>query len=483
MVVISLVFVCYLLVLFGLAFWARKETQSLSGYFLADKKLPPWVVAFSTNATGESGWLLLGLTGMGYSIGVQAFWVVAGEVIGITLAWKFLARRIKRMGDESGSITVPDLLSAAFEDPHNLIRKVSVMIILVMVGAYVSAQMVATGKAFSTFTGVDYSLAVVFGAAIIIAYTFIGGFKAVAFTDLVQGVLMLGGLILVPWVAISSLGGFQEMLVGLHSIDEQLLNPFRSQGGGQGGWILILSFLAIGLPFLGVPQLTVRFMSAVSESSIRTAGIISIVVTFLFGCGAVLTGMAGRALIPGLEDAETIFPLLASELFPDVITGFLMVVVLAAIMSTVDSLLLLASSAVVRDFLQKIRGSMLSDRQLTRYGKITTLVIGILGISFALVESPLIFWFVLFAWSGLGAAFGPVLVCLFYYRGLTLHGALASISGGFLTSVIWVVSPLKAASNDLYEIIPGFIVGLSLALIVSHFTRMEHTASQKFYGR
>ncbi|MCZ6501805.1 MAG: sodium/proline symporter [Gammaproteobacteria bacterium] len=475
MVAISLVFFCYLIVLFSVAFWTRYETRSLSGYFLADKKLPPWVVAFSTNATGESGWLLLGLTGMGYSAGVQAFWVVAGEVVGISLVWVFLARRVKRLGDESGSITVPDLLSATFTDPHNLIRKISVVIILAMVGAYVSAQMVATGKAFSTFTGMNYSLAVVFGATIIIAYTFIGGFKAVAYTDLVQGVLMLCGLILVPSVAISSLGGLQEMIVGLHNIDEHLLNLWRPQGGGQGGWILILSFLAVGLPFLGVPQLTVRFMSASSESSIRIAGTISIVVTFLFGTGAVLTGIAGRVLVPGLEDAETIFPVLASELFPDVITGLLMVVVLAAIMSTVDSLLLLASSAVVRDFLQKIRGSARSDTELARYGKITTLIIGVLGLSFALVESPLIFWFVLFAWSGLGAAFGPVLVCLFYYRGLTLHGAVASISGGFLTSVIWVASPLKSASGDLYEIIPGFVVGLILAVVVSRFTQTTNT--------
>ncbi len=479
MVVISLVFFCYLVVLFSLAIWTRKGTQSLSGYFLADKKLPPSVVAFSTNATGESGWLLLGLTGMGYAVGVQAFWVVAGEVIGISLVWLLLARRIKHLGDESDSITVPDLLSAKFVDPQNLIRKVSVLVILVMVGTYVSAQMVATGKAFSTFTGMDYSLAVVFGATIIIAYTLIGGFKAVAFTDLVQGILMLGGLILVPAVAITSLGGVEEMLGGLHDIDAYLLDPFRPSESGYSVWIPILSFLAIGLPFLGVPQLTVRFMSAVSEASIRTAGSISIIVTFLFGTGAVLTGMAGRVLVPELEDSETVFPVLAAELFPDAVTGLLMVVVLAAIMSTVDSLLLLASSAVVRDFLQKIRGSGRDDSDLARYGKITTLVIGVMAVVFALMESPLIFWLVLFAWSGLGAAFGPVIVCLFYYPKLTLYGALASISGGFLTSVIWVVSPLKSALNDLYEMIPGFIVGLLLAILVSQFTQPTNVSPTK----
>ncbi|MCZ6620106.1 MAG: sodium:proline symporter, partial [Gammaproteobacteria bacterium] len=195
---IYLVFLSYLVVLFGFALWTRGGTGSLSGYFLADKTLPPWVVAFSTNATGESGWLILGLTGMAYTVGAQAFWVVAGEVVGVSMAWVLVARRVHDLGTSSGAITVPDLLSAPFVDPAHLIRKISVLIILVMVGAYVSAQMVATGKAFSSFADMNYTVAVIFGASIIMAYTFVGGFKAVAYTDLVQGLLMLGGLLLVP---------------------------------------------------------------------------------------------------------------------------------------------------------------------------------------------------------------------------------------------------------------------------------------------
>lgn len=470
MLVIYLVLLSYLIVLFGFAFWTRGGTSSLSGYFLADKTLPPWVVAFSTNATGESGWLLLGLTGMAYTVGVQAFWVVAGEVAGITMVWLLVARRIKNLGDNSGAITVPDLLSAPFVDPTHLIRKISVLIILVMVGAYVSAQMVATGKAFGSFAGMNYTVAVIFGASIIMAYTFVGGFKAVAYTDLVQGILMLGGLLLVPAVAIAALGGWGAMADGLRSADPKLLSLWGPEGNGFEGWVAVLSFLAIGLPFLGVPQLTVRFMAAKSADTIPTARNISIVVIFLFGCGAVLTGMAGRVLFPGLEDAETIFPVLASELFPPVITGLLMVVVLAAIMSTIDSLLLLASSTVVRDYLQKIRRSTRSDSDLARYGKMTTIVIGVLAVGFALMESPLIFWFVLFAWSGLGAAFGPVILCIFFFPGLTLRGAAAGILGGFLTSVLWVATPAKAATYDLYEIIPGFIVGLLATIVVSRFT-------------
>ena len=465
-----LVFTIYLTVLFGLAIWTRSETRSMEGFYLAGRNLPPWVVAFSTNATGESGWLLLGLTGMGYAVGAHAFWVVAGEVIGVSLVWIFIAHRIKRLGDSSAAITVPDLLSAPFIDSAQLIRKVSAVIILVMVGAYVSAQMVATGKAFQSFTGMDYTFAVLFGASIIMAYTFIGGFKAVAYTDLVQGLLMLGGLILVPVVAISELGGWQAMINGLSEIDPLLLSTWGPHGDILPGWIAIISFLAIGLPFLGVPQLLVRFMSIKSEAGIKTAGSISVTVIFLFGCGAVLTGMAGRVLVPGLEDAETIFPVLAIQLFPDAVTGLLMVVLLAAIMSTVDSLLLLASSTVVRDFMQNIRKSTLSEKQLVFIGKITTVIIGIAGIAFALQGSALLFWFVLFAWSGLGAAFGPLALCLFYYRGLTLQGAVAGIVGGFLASVLWVASSLKSMFYELYEMVPGFLAGLFIIVVVSKFT-------------
>lgn len=470
MLTISIVFFGYLLMLFSVALWTRQETGSLSGFFLANKQLPAWVVAFSVNATGESGWLLLGLTGMGYAVGAQALWVVLGEVTGIGLAWALLSRRIKRMTDQSDSITVPDLLASRFDDPKNILRRISVLIILVMVGAYVSAQMVATGKAFSSFTSMDYSTAVVFGAAIIIAYTFIGGYKAVSYTDLIQGMLMLAGLIFVPAVAISSLGGWGAMMTELASQDASLLSPWGPQGKGVAGWVAIVSFLAIGIPFLGVPQLLVRFMSAESEASLKTAGTISVLMLFIYTLGAVLTGMAGRALFPGLEDPETVLPLLSTELFPEIITGLLMVIVLAAIMSTVDSLLLLASSAIVRDYLQKIHGSEKSDRDLARYGKYATLIIGALGIAFALTEAPLIFWFVLFAWSGLGAAFGPVLLCCFFYKRTTLQGAVAGMLGGFLTSVSWVLL-FKAETYGLYEVIPGFIVGLLLIIGVSRLSQ------------
>ena len=460
------VFIVYLLVLAGVAGWSRHEARTMSGYFIAGKKLPPWVVAFSTNATGESGWLLLGLTGMGYVAGAQAFWVVAGEVVGIALAWLLMSRRLKRLADSTDSITVPDVLAARFGDPAHLLRRLSVLIILVMVGAYVAAQMVATGKAFDGFTELNYAQGVLLGATVIIGYTLVGGYKAVAWTDLVQGLLMLAGLILLPAVAIHAAGGWDAVTDALTIQDPGLLSPWGPEGRSVTALVGILSFLAIGLPFMGVPQLMVRFMSARSEESLVPAMAISITVILLFDLGAVLTGMAGRALFPGLEDPEGILPLLSTELLPPVLGGIMMVVVLAAIMSTVDSLLILASSAVVRDYWQQMRGAALDDRAFAARGKIVTLVIGLIGVAFALHQTPLIFWFVLFAWSGLGAAFGPVLLCALWYPKTTLRGAIAGMLGGFVTTVAWVLW-LKPLAWDLLEVIPGFAVGLALTVFFS----------------
>ena len=465
----TLVFFIYLIALLTLALWSRKETRTIQGYFLAEKKLPPWVVAFSANATGESGWLLLGLTGMGYAVGAQALWVAAGEVIGVALAWLMMSRRLKRRADETQSITLPDVLEASVHDPKQILRKISLAIILIMVTFYVAAQMVATGKAFDGFTDLSYTSGLLLGSGVIIVYTFVGGFKAVAWSDLLQGLLMLGGLILLPIVAIDAAGGFSAMLADLTRDDPGLLSVWGPDGESAAGWIAILSFLAIGIPFMGVPQLMVRFMSARSEESLAPAMTISVVVIALFDIGAVLTGMAGRALVPGLEDPETILPILSSTLLHPVLAGMMMVVVLAAIMSTVDSLLILASSAVVRDYLQKIRGSTQEPEALVRLGKWVTLAIGLIGVGFALNQTPVIFWFVLFAWSGLGAAFGPPLLCLLWVPGTNLKGAATGMVGGFLTTVLWVLF-FKERTHDLLEIIPGFLVGLALTIGVSRMT-------------
>lgn len=463
------VLIVYLCILVALALWSRRETHTLSGYYLAGKKLPFWVVAFSTNATGESGWLLLGLSGMGYAVGVQAYWVVVGEILGIAASWWIIARRLKRMGDETDAITVPDILTAKFVDKWNLIRGVAVAIILVMVTAYVTAQMVASGKALQSFLGMDYQTAVIVGSIFIIGYTFVGGYKAVSYTDVVQGVLMLLGLIAVPAAAIYASGGLAEVQSNLTLQDPALIDMMAVADGGRPILIAIVSFLAIGLPFLGVPQLLIRFMSARDDGEIKKARIVSMSVMVFFTAGAVTAGVAGRALFPGLEDPETIFPVLSGNLFPEIISGMLLVVVLSAIMSTVDSLLLLASSAVVRDAYQKIIGTARSEASLANYGKLITVVIGVIAVLAAIQEPKLIFDFVLASWSGLGSAFGPAVIGILYYKRVTWAGVLAGMSGGFLASVIWLTW-FKADYHGLYEAIPGFFVGFALTYGVSWLT-------------
>jgi len=461
------VLIIYLGVLAALAIWSRRETHTLAGFYLADKKLPFWVVAFSTNATGESGWLLLGLSGMGYAVGTQAYWVVVGEIVGIALSWGLISRRLKRLGDETNSITVPDVLAAKFADKWHLIRGVAVLIIVVMVTTYVTAQMVSSGKAFSSFLGMKYETGVVVGGIFIIAYTFVGGYKAVSYTDVVQGVLMLLGLIAVPVAAVFAAGGWGEMKKTLALQDPALLDMFAFSDAPT--WIGIASFVAIGLPFLGVPQLLIRYMSARDDGEIKKARIMSLVVLLFFTAGAVTAGVAGRALYPGLEDSETIFPVLSNNLFPPVIAGMLLVVVLSAIMSTVDSLLLLASSAVVRDTYQKIMGSPKSDSVLSNYGKIITVVIGAIALVLGIQEPRVIFHFVLASWSGLGSAFGPVMIGILYYKRVTWAGVLSGMIGGFLVSVVWLTW-FKADYHGLYEAIPGFIAGMVLTFAVSWLT-------------
>ena len=373
------VLLVYLAILLAIGGWGARDSGTLAGYYLAGKRLPAWVIAFSSNATGESGWLLLGLTGMGYVVGVHALWVVLGEVLGVALGWAFVALPFKRRTDRYGSITVTDYLVSRFDDSTNALRFVSTAIICSMVLAYTAAQFTASGKAFDAFLGTGYTGGVLIGAAVIFYYTTVGGFKAVAYSDLLQGVLMLGGLFVLPIVGVAAAGGWTSMVATLRAADPTLLEPMGALGWSTAGVISAASFAGIGLAFLGVPQLLTRFMAARSEDEIVSGSLLAVFCIIVFDIGAVLTGMAGRALTPGLADPETILPVMSADLLPALFTGIFLVIVLAAIMSTADSLLILASSAVVRDVVQQVFRPDLDDRRLARYGKLTTVIIGFPG--------------------------------------------------------------------------------------------------------
>jgi len=475
------VLVAYLLVLLAIGFWGGKDSGDVAGYYVAGKKLPSWVIAFSSNTTGESAWLLLGLTGMGYMVGVHAFWVILGEVMGVTLAWVLVARPFKEYTDRYDSITVPDYLEDRFRDSAHVLRVVSAVIIFSMAAFYTAAQLTASGKAFESFVGTTYEAGVLIGAAIILYYTTVGGFKAVAYSDLLQGVLMVGCLFTLPIVGIAAAGGWGEMTAALGAADPDLLEPMGGMGLSAAGVASALGFVGIGFAFLGSPQLLTRFISGRGQDDITDASLIAVLCVIVFDIGAVFAGMAGRVLFPGLDDPETIYPMMGMELFPAVFTGLFLVVVLAAIMSTVDSLLILASSAVVRDVIQKIFDPGWSQRTYSRWGKATTVVIGAAALGLALPEVRLIFWFVLFAWSGLASAFTPVVLCSLFWKGTTRAGAIAGMIGGFAGAVGWVLF-FKERFYDLYEMIPGFALGFVATIGVSLVTEPPEGADEELEG-
>ncbi|MEX2273694.1 MAG: sodium/proline symporter [Vicinamibacterales bacterium] len=459
----------YLGVLLAIGIWGSRGSGDVKGYYVAGKALPSWVIAFSSNSTGESAWLLLGLTGMGYMVGIHAFWIVLGEVLGVTLAWVFVARPFKAYTDRYDSVTVPDFLADRFRDRAHVLRLTSAIIILSMTAAYTAAQLTASGKAFNAFLGTDYTTGVLIGAAIVLFYTTVGGFKAVAYSDLLQGLLMFLCLLILPIVGIVAAGGWVAMLDTVRTQDPALLEPLGSPGFSPAGFASVAGFIAIGIAFLGSPQLLTRFMAARDTREITRGSLIAVICIIVFDIGAVLTGISGRALFPGLADAETIYPVMGSGLFPAAFAGIFLVVVLAAMMSTTDSLLILASSAVVRDVVQKIIRPDLSERTLARFGKVTTVVIGAAALVMALREVRLIFWFVLFAWSGLACAFTPVVLCGLFWKRTTRAGAIAGMVAGFVTTVLWVVF-FKTGFYELYEMIPGFIAGLACTVGVSLVT-------------
>jgi len=484
-----IILLIYFGVLFIIGFYASRRIKSMKDYFVGGKKMGYWAVAFSARATGESSWLLLGLTGMGAMVGVQAFWVVAGEVIGVTIAWLYMAKPFKRLSDKYDSITIPDYLESHFKPKTNFLRIISAATLSVFVTIYVSAQIDATGAAFESFLGWNYYTGSLVGFAIVVIYIFSGGFIAVVWSDVFQGLIMLLGLVLLPVVAFLTIDNMGGILTGLGQIDPALLSIWGAGGFTFYNLMTIGGLFFIGLGFLGSPQVFVRFMSIKDENEIVKGRWIAILFTIITDSAAVIIGLIGRYVFTenGQDvqavlgnGAQNVLPMLVDNIFATVVIGIFIAAVLSAIMSTVDSLLVVASSAVTRDIYQKILRPDLLEKNLVRTSRLVTLGIALLALTIAMIVSVTtpdrtIFWFVIFGWSGIAATFCPVIILSLFYSGYNEKGAIASMITGFLAIPVFEflaprIPHIGVYFTQLAEMFPSFSLAIIVGILVSKFT-------------
>ncbi|HFE47482.1 MAG TPA: sodium/proline symporter [Nannocystis exedens] len=459
--------------------------HDLRDYLVGGKNLGYLAVAFSARATGESAWLLLGLTGMGAAVGYKALWVVLGEVLGVGLAWALLSRPFKRLTDRYDSITIPDYLESRFRDSAHSLRKIAAIALAIFVTVFVSAQIDATGKAFESFLGWDYTLGAIVGFAVVMAYVTCGGFVAVVWSDIFQGALMVAGLALLPIVALVSIGGVTALHERLATIDVGLLSPLGTQGMSLAGVLSVIGLAGIGLGFLGSPQIFVRFLALRSEREIAPGAAVAVAWTVIADTGAVFTGILGRAIFsrPGdaavsvLADAEAVLPMLVEHLMPAFLVGLYVAIILAAIMSTVDSLLVLAASAVIRDLYQKIHRPDLADSALVQHSRVATLVLACIALAIALTVAALspvrtVFWFAIFGWSGIAATFCPLMILSIFWSGTTRRGAIAAMLTGMILVPVFKLGLMHAPGIgpllvELSELPPAFVASLLVGILVS----------------
>lgn len=479
--------VAYLLVLLVIGAVASRRMRDLRDYFAAGKRLNFLAVAFSARATGESAWLLLGLTGMGAAVGGKALWVLAGELLGVGTAWIVMSRRFKNLTDRYDSITIPDYLESRFRDGGHALRLVAATALVVFVTIYVSAQIDATGKAFESALAWNYYTGAIVGFLVVLAYIVGGGFVAVVWSDIFQGALMVLGLVALPIIALVLAGGPGPVIEGLRSQDPGLLTIWGPDGFSGIAVVSAISLLLIGLGFLGSPQIFVRFLALRSPREIPRGTFVALTWTLLADGGAIMTGMVGRHLLvgPGAtvetvlgSGAEGVLPALGELVLPALLVGVLIAVVLAAIMSTVDSLLVVASSAAVRDCYQKILHPAMPDDVLVGRSRATTFVLAIIALGVALTvalvsPSRTIFWFVIFGWSGIAATFCPTMILSLFWRGFTRRGALAAMITGFLCVPLFkfaaphLPEPLGGFFDALEELPPAFATSLLAGVAVS----------------
>jgi sodium/proline symporter len=450
-----------------IGYFAYKRTSNLNEYMLGDRGLGPAVTALSAGAADMSGWLLMGLPGAMFATGLSSIWIVIGLTLGAYANWLYVAPRLRTYTEvANNSITIPAFLENRFADGSRILRLISALVILIFFTFYVSSGMVSGGVLFQSTFGLDYHTGLWILTGVVVAYTLFGGFLAVSWTDFVQGIIMFVALILVPVVTLIHVGGFGPSIDTARSIDPALLNIFTGTS-----LLGVISLFAWGLGYFGQPHIIVRFMAINSVKEIKKARNIGMGWMIFSSIGAMLTGFIGITYFSQndmkLDDPETVFIVLGEVLFHPFITGFLISAILAAIMSTIASQLLVTASSLTEDIYKTFLRRSASDKELVFLGRLSVLLISVIALILSWEKNDTILGLVGYAWAGFGSSFGPLILLSLFWKRMTKWGALAGMIVGAATVIFWSMAGL---SETLYEMIPGFGASLLAIIVVSLLT-------------
>lgn len=456
------ILVLYLIGMIAIGFIYYKKTEDFSDYVLGGRGLGPWTAALSAQASDMSGWLLIGLPGAAYLAGIEAAWIAIGLGLGTYVNWKVVAVRLRSYTEVSGdSLTLSDFFENRFRDNTRILRTVSSLVILIFFTVYTSAQFSAGAKLFETLMGLDYTLALLLGGAVIILYTFLGGFMAVSLTDFVQGMLMFFALAVLPFIMVAELGGFGNTFESLKQVDPNFLNIMKTTGGGGSiSFIAVASNIAWGLGYFGQPHILARFMAIKDTTEIKVSRKIAMVWVSISLTASVFIGILGRIYMPDIADPEKIFMLSVDGLLVPILAGLFLAAILASSMSTADSQLLVTASTVSEDIYKQYINKNATDDQMIKVGRISVIVIALIAIGIAFDPDSSVFKLVSYAWAGLGASFGPLILFALFWKRTNKWGAIAGLITGAVVVIGWVqIGKISSATIfELYEIIPAFIV-------------------------
>ena len=477
----------YFIAMLGIGVYGYyKSTSDLGDYMLGGRRLGPGVTALSAGASDMSGWMLMGLPGAFYVAGFSEVWLAVGLLVGAYVNYRIVAPRLRVYTFVAkDSITIPDYFENRFHDHTRILRLVSAVVIIIFFTLYTSSGLVAGGTLFENAFAMDYHWGLVLTAAVVVSYTLLGGFLAVSMTDFVQGCIMFIALVMVPVATYLVLGDGVDFVNEVQSLSPAMLNPFYGLT-----FVGLISLLAWGLGYFGQPHIIVRFMAIRSVRDFKAARRIGMTWMTVAIIGAMLTGLVGAAYISvqgdalagegayfvdgQLANAETIFIVLSQILFHPLVGGFLLAAILAAIMSTISSQLLVTSSALTQDFYKSFLHKDASDKTQVMMGRISVLVVAVVAAALSWVPRDTILGLVGNAWAGFGAAFGPLIVLSLYWQRMTMWGALAGMLVGAATVLVWIYLPLEIAGNTLaghmYEMVPGVLLSTLAIVVVSRLT-------------